>query len=178
MKEKGINYPTKMQTGNSWSCLPCSFAMILHIPVEEFIEMIGHDGSAEPYEDLPGQKAGFHEQECIEVLQQLGYACTPIEIVPQIMPTPDGPIRPIWFSPEQAESEYWNWQRFIHHLKDTHGVITGVKEYTSKVIGHAVAWNSVVYDPQGYTYSIENAHHYSFIPRVYWKIQGAAWGVI
>jgi hypothetical protein len=151
--------------------------MVLDIPVRKFIGMMEHDGSKEPYESLPGQKAGFHEQECIEVLQRLGYACTPIEIVPQMMPVSGGPIRPIWFLPEQVtdSQEDGNWQRWVNHLEGTHGVITGVKRFleVNKVLGHAVAWNREVYDPQGrgFIYSLEKFNDYGFVPRVYWKIQ-------
>lgn len=168
----------KIQTSNGWSCLPCSFAMAINMPVEDFIELIGHDGSEEVYEKLPGVKAGFHEQECIEVVQQLGYSCTPIEIVPQMMPVPGGPVRPIWFWPEKltANPEDWNWQRFTKHLKDSRGVITGMKENisTQEFIGHAVAvCNGTVYDPQGrgFIYPIDDAHNYGFRIRAYWKIQ-------
>lgn len=167
----------KMQTGNSWSCLPCSFAMVLNIPVKKFIRMIGHDGSDEPYELFPGQKAGFHEQECIEVLQRLGYACTVIEIVPQLMPGPGGPVRPIWFPSKKltGDPEDWNWERFIHHLKGTRGVITGAKKRidSDEWLGHAVAWDGLIHDSQGrgFTYPIEKAHDYGFTPRNYWKVQ-------
>ena len=164
-----------MKTGNGWSCLPCSFAMVLDLSVEEFIKMLGHDGSAEPYPAYPGQKAGFHEQECIEVAQQLGYACTPIEIVPQMMPMPGGPIRPIWF-PGAGDPEGANWQRFLRHLNGSRGVLTGVKQRTNSVkrLGHAVAWDgSYVYDPQGegFLYRIDEASDFGFTPRNYWKIQ-------
>lgn len=172
----------RMRTGNSWSCLPCSFAMAINISVEKFIEKIGHDGSAKPYKEYPDHKAGFHEQECIEVLQQLGYACTPIEIVPQLMPVLGGPIRPIWFLPERLTGDpedatllNWNWQRFIRHLEGSQGVITGTKKRinSKEALGHAVAWGGKVYDPQGkgFIYAIEEASNYGFIPRGYWKIE-------
>lgn len=167
----------KLQTSNNWSCLPCAFAMALGISVEQLIKMIGHDGSEEPYTSLPGQKAGFHEQECIEVCQQLGYACTPIEIVPQMKPVPDGPVRAVWFPSEKltADPEERNWQRFVGHLKWTRGVITGVKiNANSKVvIGHAVAWDGLVHDSQGkgFVYPIDEANNYGFVPRTYWKLQ-------
>ena len=164
-----------MKTGNGWSCLPCSFAMVLDLPVEEFIKMIGHDGSAEPYPAYPGQKAGFHEQECIEVVQQLGYACTPIEIVPQMMPMPGGPIRPIWFPGTDSDREENNWQRFKRHLTDTYGVITGLRQRASgAVIGHAVAWDGKNIDDsqgEGSLYSLEEVSDFGFTPRVCWKIQ-------
>jgi hypothetical protein len=162
--------------------------MALHMPVKKLIEMIGHDGSEEPYRELPGQKAGFHEQECINVCQQLGYACTPIEIVPQMIPVSGGPVRSVWFLPEGqsdwpgtlrgqliANLEDWNWRRFIQHLKDTRGVLTGEKKRigSNVVVGHAVAWSGMIYDSQGkgFIYSLENAHQYGFVPRTYWKIQ-------
>jgi hypothetical protein len=153
--------------------------MVIGLTPEEFIDRIGHDGSDEPYEKFPGIKAGFHQQECIEVLQQLGYACTPIEIVPQMMPFPNGPIRSIWFSPEKltADSEDWNWQRLKRHLYCSSGVFTGIKRKANhEMIGHAVAWNgweAVIYDSQGpgYTYSINDAHNYGFTPQTFWKVQ-------
>lgn len=166
----------RMQTGDSWACLPCSFAMAIHLSVKKFIEMIGHDGSVEPYEDFPNLKAGFHEQECIEVLQQLGYSCTPIEIVPQMIPAPGVPVRPIWFPLKQPTNrpEEWNWQRFVRHLVGTRGVITGVKRRINndKMLGHAVAWDGMVYDPQGkgFVYALEQMGDYGFMPRVYWKV--------
>ena len=137
--------------------------------------MIGHDGSAEPYTAYPGQKAGFHEQECIEVAQQLGYACTLIEIVPQMMPMPVGPIRPIWFPGTDSDREENNWRRFKRHLTTTYGVITGLKQRASgEMIGHAVAWDgNNIYDSQGsgWIYSLEKASDFRFTPRNYWKIQ-------
>jgi hypothetical protein len=151
--------------------------MVLDLSVEEFIKMIGHDGSAEPYPAYPGQKAGFHEQECIEVVQQLGYACTPIEIVPQIMPMQGGPTRPIWFPMDRVDDpEGANWQRFLRHLDGSYGVLTGVRQRINSVksLGHAVAWDGHgVYDPQGdgFLYNIDEASDFGFIPRNYWKIQ-------
>jgi len=171
---------------NSWTCLPCAFAMVVGLTPKEFMVKIGHDGSDEPYEDLPGMKSGFHEQECIEVLQQMGLACTPIEIVPQMRPTPSGPVRSVWFPPAQLtvdpEDSYslresWNLQRLRRHLICSNGVFTGVNQKPNhEVIGHAVAWDGfevVIYDPrgQGYKYNFEHANDYGFSPQVYWKVQ-------
>ncbi len=164
--------PMKIQTSNNWSCLPCSFAMVLDIPVREFIDRLGHDGSEKPYQERPDQEAGFHEQECIEVVQRLGYACTPIEIVPQMIAAPECLYpRQIWFSPGREEA---NWERFKGHLYNTRGVLTGLKKKINRAdIGHAVAWNGKIYDSQGkgFIYSLANASDYGFAPRVYWKIQ-------
>jgi len=151
--------------------------MVVDLTLKEFTDRIGHDGSNEPYEEIPGMKGGFHTQECIEVLQEMGLACTPIEIVPQMRPTPDGPTCPIWFSPEHltADPEDWNWQRLKRHLNCSSGVITGINRKTNnEIIGHAVAWNgreAVIYDPLGYNYSIDQAGYYGFTPQTYWKVQ-------
>ncbi len=154
--------------------------MVLNTPVRRFIDMIGHDGSAKPYDERPQQEAGFHEQECIEVAQKLGFACTPIEIVPQMLPAPGCKVsRPVWFPPHyylRAVSEETNWRRFCQHLEGTCGVLTGLKKKISdSEIGHAVAWghNNEIYDPQGkgFIYSLSQAPNFGFTPRVYWKIQ-------
>jgi hypothetical protein len=151
--------------------------MAIDIPVAEFIEDIGHDGGAEPYPSLD-TKAGFHEQECIDVLQRRGFACTPVEIVPQMVPFDRGPARQIWFGGQRPglSPEDCNWERFLTHLQGTCGVLTGVKKKinSNSFIGHAVAWfDGMIHDPQGsgYIYSIDDAPNYGYIPRAYWKIQ-------
>ncbi len=165
-----------IQTHNAWSCLPCSFAMAIDMPVEEFIDEIGHQGAAEPYPGLD-TKAGFHEQECIDVLQRRGFACTPIEIVPQMVPCEGGPTRQIWFGSRPGLSpEDCNWERFLSHLQGTCGVLTGVKKKinSDSFIGHAVAWfDDMIHDPQGpgYIYSMDDAPNYGYMPRAYWKVQ-------
>ncbi len=157
---------------NNWSCLPAAFAMVIGRTPEWMIKEIGHDGSDEPYAET-GLKAGFHEQECIEVLQRLGYACTPIEIGPMISPHHDmRDARRIYFGSDLSA----NWVRLLRHLKGTRGVLTGI--YTklnnpTKVTGHAVAWDGVeIHDPIGpRIYPLEDAHKYGFTPRCFWKVQ-------
>jgi hypothetical protein len=148
--------------------------MVLDVPVRKFVNMVGHDGSTKPYSERPEQEAGFHIQECIEVAQKLGYACTPIEIVPQMIPAPECLIpRPVWF-PLYSGSEETNWRRFCRHLEGTFGIITGLKKrINGSEIGHAVAWSGKIYDSQGrgLVYSLAKASNYGFTPRVYWKIQ-------
>lgn len=176
----------KMQTGNSWSCLPCSFAMVINMPVKDFISLLGHDGGAKPYPEAPEQVAGFHEQECIEVLQALNYACTPIEMVPQMMPWLDGPMRQIWFPRVSVVPEppscldlraVGNKERFIRHLSNTCGVLTGKRiiDPRARPIGHAVAWDGQsIYDPRGdhgLIYSFYNAGEHGFSPQTFWKVQ-------
>jgi len=165
----------KIQTNpNYWSCLPTAFAMVVNKPVVWFIRQIGHPGAEEPY-GVKGLKAGFHEQECIDVVQELGFSCTPIEIHPTISPHPDGKdARPIFFGNNEAA----NWDRLLKHLYQTRGVLTGIYRKPSqpeKIIGHAVAWDNAdrqVYDPnQGRVYQLSEAYNYGFIPRCFWKVQ-------
>ncbi len=160
---------------NGWSCLPTAFAMALDLEPSNVIEQIGHDGSIEPYKE-DGLKAGFHEQECIEVTQRLGYACTPIEAVPTISPYSDGREgRPIYFGEELAS----NWRRFLRHLDGTCGVLTGTFTLPgdpTPLRGHAVAWDGVVtqkiHDPMGpRCYPFEEATKYGFTPKCFWKVQ-------
>lgn len=158
---------------NAWSCLPTAFAMALDLATHDFIRLIGHDGRAEPYK-LPGLKAGFHEQECIEAAQSLGYACTPVEILPCITPNADGSeTRCIYFGDEDG-----NWARFLHHLHEADGVITGVYTGGVQLRGHAVAWSHLermIYDPKGgRTYDLDGSKVNHFLPRCFWKIQKVA----
>ena len=153
---------------NTWSCLPTAFAMVIKLNPQEFIEQIGHDGSAEPYRDSDF-KAGFHEQECIEVALRYNYTCTPIEFGPTISPYLDGhDARKVFFvsGPED------NWARLQRHMQGSDGVLTG----TYKTLGHAVAWDRatrMIYDPNfgGLIYPFEDAYKFGFIPGCFWKVQ-------
>lgn len=162
---------------NGWSCLPTAFAMVMNLEPKVVIWYIGHDGSDEPY-DREGLKAGFHEQECIEVASRFGYACTPIEAVPTISPylglgTQDA--RSIYFGKELAD----NWVRFLRHLDGTCGVLTGTYTFpgdSAPIRGHAVAWDGVttqkIHDPIGpRCYPFEDAAKYGFTPGCFWKVQ-------
>lgn len=158
---------------NNWSCLPTAFAMVIGRTPEWMIEQIGHDGSDEPY---PGtnMKAGFHEQECIEVLQQLHYACTPIEIGPTISPFADGhDARPVFFGDDLSA----NWVRLMQHMEKSRGVLTGLYTPRTKApVGHAVAWDCdtwTIYDPisGGVVYSLNEAAAFAFTPKCFWKVQ-------
>ncbi|MHC4301839.1 MAG: hypothetical protein ACYS7Y_31620 [Planctomycetota bacterium] len=168
----------KLQTNpNYWSCLPTSFAMAVDKPVTWFIAQIGHPGAEEPY-DVKGLKAGFHEQECIEVVQGMGFACTPIELVPTISPYTDGrSSRPIYFGLGVDD----NYHRMFKHMEGVNGVVTGVyvPAPPKKQIGHAVAWDGLkkmVYDSNhgGQVYPVTGMFNHHFIPRCFWKIQRVA----
>ena len=160
-----------------WTCLPWAFAKVIDRSLPWLIDQIGHDGSDEPYM-LPGVHSGFHQQECIEVLQKLGYACTPIEVVPQIQPYAGGPVRQIWF-PGLGTQEQRNDDRFAQHLKGTVGVLTGLVLPGGQqlAIGHAVAWcgkRRLIFDSRKNiptVYPLSMCGTYGFTPNTYWKVQ-------
>jgi hypothetical protein len=150
---------------------------------EWVIEQIGHNGSAEPYK-AAGLKAGFHEQECIEVALGLGYTCTPIEAVPTISPYQHGgDARPVYFG-EGLSGNFeagvsGNWVRLLRHMVGTCGVLTGTYAKLTDptcVRGHAVAWDGVttqkIHDPIGpRCYSFVEAAKYGFTPGCFWKVE-------
>ena len=153
--------------------MAASFAMALDIPLKEFIERVGHDGSSKPDGE---HEEGFHVQECIEVAQVLGFAVTPIEQVPQAIATSTAKPQPIWFPNYNngPEPEVWNRARFTHHLMGNMGVITGVS-HSGK--GHAIAWNGYrVFDPRAthhYIRLLVTCELYGFHPQCFWKLQRA-----
>jgi hypothetical protein len=159
---------------NYWSCLPTAFAMAINKPVTWFIEQIGHPGAEEPY-GVKGLKAGFHEQECIEVLQRMNLTCTPIELFPTISPYADRhDAKPIFFG--MGESD--NYARLLSHMEKDRGILTGVYKRPNKtpeLIGHATAWDhmgKLIYDPiMGRSYPFTKCRDYRFHPRCFWKIQ-------
>ena len=73
---------------NKWSCAVTAFAMALHVPVQELIQEIGHDGSEIVFPELeePMRRRGFHSQELIYAAWKRGFTVTPIELMPVIAP--------------------------------------------------------------------------------------------
>ncbi len=153
--------PFTIPTTNPWSCLPASFSMACGVPFNSFIGLLGHDGSDLPYTDKAFH-AGFHPQECVEVAQTLGWACTPIELFPKITPN---------YKEERVISfRCGNMARFLQHLTSCRaGVIEGYSPI--RKLGHAVAWDGLlIYDPRGRTFSFSEHIHFDFVPRVLWKL--------
>ncbi len=148
---------------NDWSCLAASFSMALGIPIAEFIRLLGHDGSGQPYKNNSFH-IGFHKQECIDICLYLGFACTEIQCYYGSKPF-EGAIESIPVYPlKDCES------RFKHYLRKTQrGVITGL----GKRFGHAVAWDGkFIYDPRcpGTIYQFEDANEHHFKPQTLWML--------
>ena len=128
------------QTKNAWSCLPTAFAIAFGCPVDNLIESIGHDGSeiVWPRYFEPMRRRGFHIQEIIHVLYQLGTTVTPIEAYSRLAPTES--VQPRLID---------NTEIFERIVRTTRGVLTGA---TARC-GHAVAYDhGIICDPRGHVY--------------------------
>lgn len=143
---------------NRWSCLPTSFAMVLDIPLEQIITMIGHNGSAILWPDFeePFCRRAFHIQELIDCCNQLDYAVTLIEAMPI------SEVKGRYF--QQPLSV----ERFYNHLSGTRGILTGVGRRLGNP--HAVAWDGFnIFDPVGEIYPLDEMSIQD-----YWKIQSVS----
>lgn len=153
-----------------WACLPTAFAMALDVPVEEFIRLIGHDGSEIVCPSLaePAGRRGFHEQECVSAALALGFACTPIELIPNSAFL-GGHTRPIEFPPGTQNFD-GNRDRFAKHVDRSRGVLTGMGRSTR----HAVAYDrGLICNPDNgtmYCFSFEDCEARSFYPSSLWRV--------
>lgn len=106
---------------NRWSCLPCSFAIVLGIPVSDLIFAIGHNGSEIiwPTQPEPLCRRGFNVQEILDVLVlDYGKAVTCIDVLPESVSSDTlPPFRP--YTQQQAMT------RINRYLSRYNGVTTG-----------------------------------------------------
>jgi len=155
---------------NRWSCLATSFAMALDIPVAQFFDLVGHDGSEILYPELPEPvcRRGIHVQEAIEVAWTLGYSSTPFELFPQSRTSPGGPTHVVKFPTG-------NWDRFSSQIGCRKGVIECVTQIGN---GHAVAFlENVIYDPASpilYPWSRDAMEQRGLITRSLWCLEARA----
>jgi len=145
---------------NKWSCMPTSLSNVIGMPVLDFIEKIGHDGSSFPY---PGsdRRRGFCMEECLDVLSDLGYAATPILFDP-------------WAIQAEGEPGFRlyedGFQRVRHHMNNSDGVLVGVLDDR----GHCVSWfEGLIHDPRGCgrVYPAHEMGANGFEPHTFYKIQ-------
>jgi len=129
---------------NEWSCLPTAFANLIDMPIGEFINDIGHDGSELPFDPpFTHVRRGFHVQECIEVLDQYGYSATRIEVRPMLAAHEAG-------MPIEVDMGECPVTRLRRHMDFSHGVIIGRLLLNTPIKGHAVSWmRGKCYDPRG-----------------------------
>lgn len=160
------------RTPNAWSCLPTALAIAMDKPIEEIIEMIGHDGSEKTHPDLdyPYCHRGFHHQEMIEVALRQGVATTMIEKVPCALPKEDKNVNA--FTHQDLKMFHPCGEpallRFDRHLYNSIGWIDC---RTRSGLGHALAYEgggdrATIYDPQGDLFiyrGSESAKNHGFV---------------
>jgi len=133
---------------NAWSCTFAALAMVFDCTIKEIIDYVGHDGS-EILNTLPEPacRKGLHIQEGIDVANVFGLSMTPIE------------AQPVQLNSEQHEFDLTKWgmfptteDRFRFYLDYNIGIIVG----KARKHWHTVAWDGVIYDPQGRIYSLDD----------------------
>lgn len=139
-----------MTQPNGWSCSVTAFAMAISVPVQQLIELIGHDGSeliaSDP--DLPKHPRGFCQQELVRAIWECGYSATPIELMPRAQYRVNGGaiLVPLRGDP---------FQEFSQHITSGCGVIDC---NTTRVFAHSVAFKwGEIFDPTGSVYPYSQA---------------------
>ena len=151
-----------------WMCLPTSFAMALDVPLAEVLYLLGHDGSAIQWPNLPEPlcRRGFHPQELLYVCLARGCAATRFELAPAL--TPGYGSREF-----RILSEARSWLLFRSLIQHSRGVIEGVAEGEGQRCGHAVAYDhGRIFDPDGaeYPYSRDACEARGFFTQNLWRI--------
>lgn len=101
-------------------CMIKSLALALRKPVEELVEILGHDGSEVIWPDNPPPTCykGFHPQELIDITIKCGRRPTWIELNPSIQGTIDSFPTPI-YEPHKAR------ERWVSYVSPNSGVLIG-----------------------------------------------------
>jgi hypothetical protein len=135
---------------NTWSCLPSACAIIMDIPLEQLLQVIGHDGSEVVFSS---QHRGFHIQEIAYAARFFDYAIVQYDRYPLLSWNNEGFEIPDWK------------EKFEQLLYSSQGVIAGIMKNTSRY--HAVAWNGIdVINPSGRLISLNDIE-----PLYYFTIQ-------
>ena len=161
-------------------CILTSFAMALDMPAETLLERIGNRWKTLAFPDLPVPFCwrGIHIQELILVALGLGFAVTPVELLPQT--EPPKPINPRTRVAYQnvvvfhGSDESANWDIFRNTVMTCSGVLTGTKSppMTRFLRGHAVAFEKgVIFDPssEAYMYSVQQCEARNFYANYAWR---------
>lgn len=119
------------QNPNAWSCLPTAFAISQHVPVEDWIRCVGHDGSEIVRAGLPDPlcRRGFHPQEMIRLCLLDGYAVTRVELA--------GQSTPALGTYEAVRFDFGGWDSFVKQMYTSRGVLD---VRTNVGTGHAMAY--------------------------------------
>jgi len=145
---------------NKWSCMPTAFANVIGYPLGFLIKKIGHDGS----EKVGDGHRGFHSQEIIEVLDDMGWKVTCIDLYP-VMGYESGELDVYMGNPKD---------RLKDHMAFDMGVLCGI--LIKEEVPHAVTWdlgNKRIYDPRGVglTWAPEDFLYKHFEPKLFFKVR-------
>lgn len=153
-----------------WSCGVTAFAIAIDMPVNQFIREIGHDGSELICPSLPepSGRRGFHEQECITVALNHGFACTLIEALPANLFS-NGHKQVVLF-PHHETTLGGNRDRFTRQINTARGVLTGKARHTR----HAVAFDhGLIINPDDgsmFPFSFEDCESRGFFASALWRV--------
>lgn len=135
------------QVDNNWSCVPAAFATATGIPLDELLEVIGHDGSHLIFPDLeePYCRRGFNGQELVTALFCFGWLAVQVEKIPQSITDETHIFDIIYSDPDIVMKAF---------MENSIGVIAGTFLSTGK--RHAAAWDGQqCFDPSGMIYPLD-----------------------
>jgi hypothetical protein len=146
-----------------WMCAATAFAMVLDIPVLDFIAMVGHDGSEIifPKLDEPRNRRGHNIYDFIDFGLNYGITVTPVPLRPVI----DSGCGHVY----EMRSREANWKHFIDQIQRSRGVI----ECSGLTTGHMVGYDhGTIFDPDGevFTYSREACEERGLGTYLLWRV--------
>lgn len=141
-----------------YNCVVDAFAKAMRISANELVKLLPHDGLSQ----IPGQdiQRSHHIQEIIDIASARGIWFCPIELAPQALYPQINQRYPIFF----GEDIVGNFKRFKKYLKDSKGVITGLRGKT----GHAVYWNGTECQDSRGNWDLWSGNA-DFAPDTYWR---------
>lgn len=161
-------------------CILTSFAMALGMPAEDLLARLGDRWKTLAFPDLPVPYCwrGIHIQELILVALEMGYAVTPVELLPQTSPAQA--LNPVTRKPYRdvivfhGATEEANWEIFHDVIRTCFGVITGqiAPSMTRFQRHHAVAFDTgTIYDPStdAFLYSVKQCESRNFYSSIAWR---------
>lgn len=143
----------------SYHCMVISFARVLGITTEALIDQLLHDGLGK----FPGTQVQrtHHVQEILDVACNMGCWFAPVELIPQSFePKTRRPFEVIFGDGTVSA----NFDRFKDYLKDSKGVIVGMRGRN----GHAVYWNGHECSDQRGSWVLWGKNT-DFVPSMYWR---------
>lgn len=133
-----------IKSTNRYSCVLDSFAFIIGVAPSVLIDRVGHLGFERKGEGQGIRPLGYHVQELIGPLADLGYSVTPFELYPVTYDEGSKENRLVWFGNQHNNCNEVRLQRY---MTGKNGVLTGRNRQGT---GHAVAWmDGKVHDPAG-----------------------------